>query len=105
MTRATELERAVAELLRIKRIPFVRVSNYRCHRCGQVGNSSAKGFPDFLCLCPWLALEMKTGKGRLSPEQMEFRKHCERGGIPFIVVRDNLDELIKYLDRGEWRQE
>lgn len=97
--RSSELERAVSNLLRLKGYSFMRVSNYRCFRCHQVMNAPAKGFPDYFIYCPGLfAVECKTGKGRLTKEQKEVKRKLEKVGIDYIVVRDNIDELLKYLE-------
>jgi len=98
MSRAKELEFATEQLLRIKGFKFIRVDNYRCFRCGQVQNSRATGWPDFFCYYPrLLAVECKTGRGVLSIEQKEI-KHClELAGVEYIVVRDNIDNLMKAI--------
>ena len=95
--RSKEFENAVAGLLDTLRIPYKRVSSYRCFKCGQVQNSSAAGFPDFLLLDPFIAVECKTGKGRLSNEQKECKAYFDKAGIPWITLHDNLDELIEEL--------
>ena len=33
-------------------------------------------------------LEIKSVKGKLSPEQQAFELHCNKWGIPYFVVRD-----------------
>lgn len=77
---------------------FVRIENYRCFRCGQVQNSKANGFPDFFCYFPRIvAVECKTGTGRLSPAQKAVRDAMQKTGIDYILVRDNIDELLKYF--------
>ena len=98
MTRSKEFEKAVEDLLNLYKIPFVRVSNYRCFKCGQVQNAKASGFPDFFCLNPLFAIECKTGTGRLTKEQ-KFVKVClEKNGIKYILLRDTVDELLEYLE-------
>lgn len=98
MTRARELEAAVANYLKLKRCDYLRIDNYRCFKCGQVQNAKAKGWPDFFVYSPKIyALECKTGKGKLNPTQKGVRIKMEKAGIPFLIVRDNIDELIKTL--------
>ena len=96
--RGRGLEQAVASYLKWRKIMYVRIENYRCFRCGQVQNSKAKGFPDFFCYAPRIfAIECKTGAGKLTKEQKIVRKAMEFSGIDYIVLRDNVDELMKYL--------
>ena len=101
MTRAQELEQAVKNLLDYLNIRYMRVENYVCYKCHTVQNSEAKGWPDFFCLLndmSYLFIECKTGTGRLSPEQKEWK--YELSLVPdtkFMVLRDNVDELIEYL--------
>lgn len=98
-TRAKELETAVKNLLMSFGYEFHRVDNYRCFKCGQVQNSGAKGFPDFFCFFPRiLAIEVKTGAGRLKPDQIHTKELMERTGIEYIVVKDTVDELLKKLE-------
>ena len=92
------LEKTVENYLKLKKIMFLRIENYRCFRCGQVQNSKAKGFPDFFCYSPIiLAIECKTGKGQLSAEQKVVRKAMLDNKIDYLVVRDNIDELLNYF--------
>jgi len=96
--RGRGLEQAVEKYLRLRKIMFVRIENYRCFRCGQVQNSKANGFPDFFCYYPRIvAIECKTGAGRLSEIQKTVRDAMIKAGIDYILVRDNIDELLKYF--------
>ena len=98
MKRSQELENAVEDYLKLKGCSYLRIDNYRCFKCGQVQNSKAKGWPDFFVFYPRLyALECKTGKGRLNPTQKGVRIKMEKVGIPFLLVRDTVDELLKIL--------
>ena len=98
MKRSQELEHAVEDYLVVKGYSYLRISNYRCFKCGQVQNAKAKGWPDFFCYSPTLcAIEVKTGKGVLSLEQKEIKAKLELAGIPYIVVRDTVDELLEVL--------
>jgi predicted Holliday junction resolvase-like endonuclease len=45
-----------------------------------------------------VAIECKTGTGKLSPDQKKVRDAMIKSGIKYIVVRDNIDELIKYFE-------
>lgn len=96
--RSKQLEKAVEDLLNLHKLSYHRVSNYRCFKCGQVQNSKAAGFPDFFVYHPYiLAIECKTGKGRLSKKQKKVKRKMERSGIEYLVVRDNVDLLIKKI--------
>jgi len=98
MQRWQELEQATEELLKLHRLKYHRVTNYRCFKCGQVQNTKAKHWPDFYVYSPIrLAIECKTGKGELSKGQLEVKADLEAMGCEYIVVRDNLDKLIKRL--------
>jgi len=96
--RSKEFENAVKEYLDIKGIEYIRVDNYRCYKCGTIQNSQASGFPDFLCLHPLVAIECKTGTGRLTKKQTEVLMLLELSGVDVIVLRDTLDDLIKYFE-------
>jgi len=92
------LEQAVEHYLQLRKIMFVRIENYRCFKCGQVQNSKANGFPDFFCYFPCVvAIECKTGSGRLSQIQRVVMNAMRETGIDYVLVRDNIDELLKYF--------
>jgi len=100
MRRDKELEDAVEHLLILKKYKYIRVSNYRCFRCGQVQNSKAKGLPDFYIYSPiHFAVECKTGTGKLTKEQKDVRNDILISGDDYLVVRDTVDELISYLEK------
>lgn len=93
MPRWRDLELAVEKFLTLKGYKFWHVRNYRCYRCGAVGNSGAAGMPDYITYYPEvLFIECKTGKGRLSEDQKEVMKTTP---AEYIVVRDNIDELVR----------
>jgi len=97
MKRSKQLEEAVRKYLDIKGYEYIRVDSYRCFKCGQVQNASAKGFPDFLVIKPLTAIEVKTDTGRLSVEQIEFKELWQAQGLPYILLRDTIDELLEYF--------
>ena len=98
MKRSKELENSVKSLLDSLNISYMRVDNYRCFRCGQVQNHKAKGWPDFYCYYPFLlAIECKTGTGKLSKKQKDIRNKLIKSGTPYIVAKDNIDKLLKIL--------
>jgi hypothetical protein len=93
------LEDAVKKILDLYRISWWRVSSYHCFRCGQVQNGSAKGVPDFICASPdkgVFFVEAKTGSGKLTPEQANF-KHAV-AEWQYLELHDTVDELIKFLE-------
>lgn len=104
--RAKELENAVSDYLKLNKIPFMRVDNYRCFKCGQVQNKKASGWPDFYCykFKPHLAIECKTGAGKLTPEQIEVKDDLESSGDAYILLHDNIDKLIEFI-RGKEKEE
>jgi len=101
MSRWQQLEKAVKDFLDVKGIKYIRVDSYRCFHCGQVQNAQAAGMPDFLCLYPLVAIECKTGTGRLSGGQKETLSLLERSGVDVIVLHDTIDELIEYFEGKE----
>ena len=101
MKRSKELENAIADLLDLKGLKYMRVTNYRCFKCGQIQNAKAKGFPDFFCYHPALAIEAKTGTGHLTKEQKKIKELLQESNIPYLVIRD-IQDLITYLEYGKW---
>lgn len=60
------------------------------------------GFPDLIFMqpnrhFPYLALELKTAKGRLSESQKEYQKAVENAGGCYAVIR-SLDEFINTIN-------
>lgn len=57
-----------------------------------------KGVPDIVCIINgmFVGFEVKTTKGRVSPDQLLFKKRCERAGGIYHVVR-SADEALKLL--------
>ena len=49
------------------------------------------------CLCAGLCIEMKTAKGRQSPEQKEWQARVEKMGYEYAVCR-SLDEFINTIE-------
>ena len=99
MSKATDLEKAVKKYLTLKGCWFLRIPNYRCFKCGQIMNSPASGWPDFYIYGPdnTLAVEVKTGQGRMKPKQIEIKERLESRGIQYLVLHDTIDELMKIL--------
>jgi len=101
MKRSKQLEKAVKDFLDVKGIKYHRVEIYRCPKCHMVFNTQAADMPDFLCLYPLVAIECKTGTGRLSEGQKETLSLLERSGVDVIVLHDTIDELIEYFEGKE----
>ena len=98
MNRATALEYAVANLLSHLNMSYQRVENYSCYKCHTVQNKESKGWPDFFVYHPQLlAIECKTGTGRLTAEQKEIAAKLSKSGIKYLVVRDTVDTLILHF--------
>ena len=92
------LEDAVAQLFDLCNIYYLRITNYRCFKCGQVQNSKAKGFPDYHAPGLSLYVECKEGTGRLSPEQKRVREAIlSDESNKYIVLQDNTDTLLQFL--------
>jgi len=99
--RGKELESAVRQYLDLKRIKYISSSNQRarCPDCARFFNVPTEGW-DFFCFSPVDALcviECKAGDGALSKSQKEWRERCEKLGIPYYVVRKNVDVLLEKL--------
>ena len=95
MNRAIDLEYAVEDLLFHLNLSYQRVSNYRCFKCGQVQNSKSKGWPDFFVYHPrLLAIECKTGAGKLTKEQKVIAVKLSEMGVKYLIVHDTVDTLI-----------
>ena len=98
MSRASGLEYAVGNLLSHLNMSYQRVDNYRCFKCGQVQNSKSTGWPDFFVYYPQLlAIECKTGAGRLTKEQKNIAGKLSKMGVKYLVVRDTVDTLIVHF--------
>ena len=101
MSRSKQLEKAIADYLELMGYDFKRVDNYICPKCRMIFNKRAKGFPDFMAYNDkrLLFVEAKTGTGRLTKEQKLFKIAMEAQGIPYIVCRDSIDNLMYFFDK------
>jgi hypothetical protein len=96
--RHKELEEAVEMYADLNHIEYHKVENYRCFKCGQVQNSKAKGAPDFIFFYPFiLALEIKTGSGRLTADQRNFKVKWEHSA-DYLLLRDTIDDFVAYVE-------
>lgn len=60
------------------------------------------GFPDLILLKPnaryhYMAIELKTDKGRQSDTQREYQRAVEAAGGRYVIVR-SIDDFIKEVD-------
>lgn len=67
------------------------------------------GFPDLILLkpvgnCPFLCVEMKSGKGRQTDTQREYQKAVESVGARYVVCRD-VAEFISAIGDYLYMQE
>ena len=98
--RSKQFEQAVANLLLFHNFHYLRIENYRCFKCGQVQNRKATGWPDFFVYDPvLLAIECKTGTGKMTQEQLYIREKLINRGVEYIVLRDTVDELIAWIEK------
>lgn len=99
-TKEVDIQRTVCDYLARKKHFFSRINNTPIY--DPVGKFfralpkyTLKGFPDVLVL--WkgypVFLEIKTTKGKQSPEQIEFQARCKEQGIEYWVIR-KLEDVI-----------
>ena len=98
VNRGKELEQAVKQYLDLKGYKYISSSNQRarCPDCGRFFNVPSEGWDVFVF---WPignlgVIECKANDGALSKSQKEWQERCKKWGIPYIVVRRNLDALI-----------
>lgn len=94
MTRAKDLENAVADYLNLTRQLYVRRSTVRCPHCRQYFKGELEG-ADFIVYHPSPAIiEVKSGqRPRLKPSQRKLRDKVD-GKVPYLVVT-SVDDLIQ----------
>lgn len=81
--------REVCKFVRMQRAGFA----WKTHQSGKVRGD--KGLPDVFCIVPVGAMaeprafwvEVKVGRDKLSPEQIDFKRVSEAAGIPVVVGR------------------
>jgi len=106
MNRPKELEDAVRKFLDLKNCQYISSKNQtvRCYKCGCFQKVRTQGF-DFFVYAPLNRLcfiECKTGKSRLTKPQEAAKAIAEQENIPYIVVRDTVDELVDCMN---WRDD
>ena len=92
------------QLLNIYHIPYIHLITFVKRRCvcGRWLNISipqSKGAPDLIIF--WRGktyfVELKSKKGRLKPEQKEWKKIILSQNFPFLIFRD-INLFKKWLD-------
>ena len=99
MSRDKEYEKACGTLLTAKGYHYISAENQtvKCYKCGSFQQVRTEGF-DFHVFFPrTFFVECKTKGGKLSPSQLKLQALCKKLGVPYIVVRDTIDELEKFL--------
>ena len=106
MTEA-QLQNSAADYLRLVGVNFHHSPNEGVHkiqyRVKQKRAGMLPGFPDLLLMFPSRPphfIELKTAKGRLTKNQMNFQQFCAENGYPFAVCR-SLEDVQKIVE--EWR--
>ena len=67
-----------------------RINGYRSH-------TGMKGVPDIICVIKgqFVGIEVKTPKGKQSPDQVFFQKRLEANGGVYILAK-SLDDVVEY---------
>jgi len=103
MSRAKDLEDAVRNLLDLYGCQYISSKNQtvKCYKCQAYQKVRTQGF-DFLVFSPRVFMvECKTGKAKLTKPQKEMKAIAESEGLPYIVVRNEVDVLVKFLEGSE----
>lgn len=78
---------------------YWRVPNQATRHNGIMKKSPIKGFPDLAGVMPngkFFAIELKTDKGRLSPEQAEWITKLNMSGAMALVLRTK-EEIREFV--------
>ena len=67
-----------------------------------VGMGTRAGFPDLILLYPskgyhYLALELKVGKNKQTPLQIEYQRYIEEYGGKYVVIR-SIEEFVRTIE-------
>lgn len=94
-----QIQKAICDLLALKRIPYTVTNASRYRRTGLRNVSSVKtGWSDITACFPggrFCAIEVKNAKGRLRPAQKERLALIEKAGGLVIVARSANDVYIE----------
>jgi hypothetical protein len=104
----SELELAICHFLRINRVFFWKQPNrgYFDPRLGRYKRDlnpyTVKGVPDLILIMAghFVGWEIKTEKGRQSPDQKEFEERVKNAGAFYFVIRsvEEAETTLKLLD-------
>jgi len=100
VNRGKELEDAARKYLDLKGYLYISAKSQtvKCLKCGQFQKVRTEGFDQFVYYPDVFVLEEKTGAGVLSPAQKRMKEKCERVGIPYLELKDNIDLLLKHCE-------
>jgi len=91
--------KAVSDYLTLKRHFWIRINTQGQYdaRLGKYRTSpyTMRGVADLLIIHQGqpVFIELKTAKGRQSPDQILFEKHCDEHAVEYAVVR-SVDDII-----------
>src|SRR5690349_12013588 len=95
----SEVLRAICEYLALRKVFFFRSNNQPIFDPARkvfraLPKYTMKGIPDIIAIKDgrFIGIEVKTDKGRQSPEQKEFEQLCSKHGGKYIVVR-SIDDV------------
>ena len=97
MSRAKDLEDAVRKYHDAKGHKYMSSKNQtvKCWKCKAFQQVRTQGF-DFLVWFPFVRFEeCKTGTGTLTKPQKKCKTEAEAVGIPYLVIHDTIDALLK----------
>lgn len=98
--RESDIQRAILEYLTLRGIFHYRqnTGGWKDDR-GHFYRFGSKGAPDIVCVIhgKYVGLEVKTPKGHLSEDQVEFHRQLIHAGAFAYTVR-SLDEAIQAID-------
>jgi len=70
---------------------------------GYRAHNGMKGVPDVIAIIDgqFIGLEVKAGKDRMSPEQILFKRRCERAGGKYVIIKEkeDVDKLLTSIVR------
>ena len=77
----------------------------RQYHSGSIMKMGTPGHPDLYGILPlcgigvFIGIEIKTGKAKLSPEQLGFQMLIKNTGGLFVVGRENIQQTANELDK------
>lgn len=97
----SDIQRAICDYLALRHHFFWRNNNtpvfdQKFGGFRALPKYTPKGLPDIEVIkdsC-WVGLEVKSDKGKQTPEQKEFERRCKEAGVEYYVVR-SVDEVQK----------